>query len=298
MLSVLIPVYNFNVTDYVTHIHRLCVNEKIPFEIIVIDDGSRPEFKLENRTIRNLPGVYYSELPENTGWSKIRNRLARLARYEYLLFTDCDSKINDDLFIHRYVEKLSPSSVLFGGRNYAPNPPQNPDYYLHWYYGIKREEIPARKRQEKPWNYFMSNNFVIPKKIYENVRFDEEIISGYGNEDTLFRIQLKNKRIPIIHLDNPLRHVGLEPAETFISKTESAVRNLYAMYNAGMLDDSLKLINIFKILKKSRATYLMGGLYLKNRQKLIRKLKSSKSGLRWLDLYKIGYISALHHGWI
>lgn len=298
MLSVLIPVYNFDVTGYVKHIHQLCVNENIPFEILVVDDGSENEFKLKNRVLRRLPGVFYAELPQNMGWSKIRNRMAQMAQYDYLLFTDCDSKINDDLFIHRYVEQLSPSAVLFGGRNYDAHPPQNPEYYLHWYYGIKREAIPARKRQKKPWQYFMSNNFVIPKKIYQSIGFDEKIISGYGNEDTLFRIQLKNKHIPIVHLDNPLCHVGLEPFDVFISKTESAVKNLYSLYNASMLDNSLKLINVFKFLKKLSATYFMGQFFINNRQKLIRKLKDINPSLFWLDMYKIGYISALHHGWV
>ena len=47
MLSILIPVYNFDIIAFVTELHRLCEQEKIPFEIILLDDASDEKFKIK-----------------------------------------------------------------------------------------------------------------------------------------------------------------------------------------------------------------------------------------------------------
>jgi glycosyltransferase involved in cell wall biosynthesis len=92
MLSILIPVYNFDVTNFVTDLHTLCKQEKITFEIILFDDASNEDFKNKNRLLQKLPFVTYQELTQNIGRSAIRNKLAEAANYDFLMFVDCDSK--------------------------------------------------------------------------------------------------------------------------------------------------------------------------------------------------------------
>ena len=52
--------------------------------------------RIENRIIQNLENVIYRELPQNLGRSKIRNVLGKAAKFDYLLFLDCDSKVVSD----------------------------------------------------------------------------------------------------------------------------------------------------------------------------------------------------------
>ncbi len=295
MLSILIPVYNFDVTSFVNDLYRLCVQEKIAFEIILLDDDSDMEFKQKNRLLQQLPHVVYSELPANIGRAAIRNRLAQQASHDYLLFADCDSQINDEKFIYRYIKNISPYSLLYGGRNYSLQPPEDNAYYLRWIYGVKRETIPAERRKEHPWDSFMTNNFLIPRKIFLETGFDEQLISGYGHEDTLFGLELKKKNISIIHLDNPLRHIGLETVDEFLSKTENGIRNLYTLYQHDKIDRSVKLIRLFEKLQQTKTTPFIANYFVKNKSKITGKLHKRKNTLKWFDVYKIGYLCALHH---
>src|ERR1044071_5613337 len=104
MLSILIPVYNFDVTGLAASLQASETN--IPFEIICLDDGSAPMFKAINKKIAGLENIIYEELPQNIGRSKIRNLLAERAKYEYLLFLDCDSTAVSGRFLSSYVSNV------------------------------------------------------------------------------------------------------------------------------------------------------------------------------------------------
>ena len=93
MLSVLIPVHNCKIVKLVEELTRQCQAASIDFEVICLDDGSGNKIKEFNRVVSGLFGVNYVELSENVGRSRIRNKLGALARYDRLLFIDCDSKI-------------------------------------------------------------------------------------------------------------------------------------------------------------------------------------------------------------
>ena len=163
------------------------------------------------------------ELSSNQGRSRIRNLLADAAKGQYLLFLDCDSKVVKADYLATYVSALHPDTLLYGGRCYLPTPPADQRYYLHWYYGIHREQQSAEQRQKQPYHSFMTNNFLIPTKQFMAIRFDESL-KQYGHEDTLFGMELKNRQVPIVHMDNPLEHTGIEVAEIFLDKTKRQLR--------------------------------------------------------------------------
>lgn len=84
MLSILIPVYNFDVT---TLVQELCKQGREcgkAFEILCFDDGSRKEILDVNKRIGKYEHVSYQLLPYNHGRSKIRNKLASKALYDNL----------------------------------------------------------------------------------------------------------------------------------------------------------------------------------------------------------------------
>ena len=89
MISILIPCYNYSVNKLVQNIHIQTEIEKINYEIICAEDGSTKLFT--NSKIKKLKNVRYIINKENIGRSKIRNYLAKKAKYNWLLFIDCDS---------------------------------------------------------------------------------------------------------------------------------------------------------------------------------------------------------------
>jgi glycosyltransferase involved in cell wall biosynthesis len=221
-ISVLIPVYNRSVVELVDGLHRQLKVLGAPFEIILMDDKSDDKFIKLNGTISDFQYVHYICLDKNVGRSRIRNLLGEKAQYDQLLFLDCDSGIVDDHFINRYLASVG--EVVYGGTSYQEVEPSK-DNLLHWRYGRKYEAQEIGVREASPFISFRSNNFMITKATFEQVKFDEKI-KEYGHEDTLFAMSLKEKNISIEHTSNPVYHLGLEDNATFIRKTEIALDSL------------------------------------------------------------------------
>lgn len=228
MLSIVIPVYEYDIRSFVRELHQQATQLEVPWEIRLIDDGSSAYWQQLNEELKCLPGTYFSKLPTNTGRARIRNRLANAAQYDYLLFMDCDSGLANDQFLSKYVAALKPETVLCGGRIYKASA-TDPAKQLHWWYGSQREVKSARLRNRKPYQGFMTNNFVVPKAVLQRIPFEEQL-TQYGHEDTLFGLELERAGVAIRHLDNPLIHVGLDPSEEWLIKQRQAIRNLYWLH--------------------------------------------------------------------
>ena len=142
MLSVLVPIYNFDSRKLVSQLVNQCDKQKILFEIICFDDFSIEKFKLINRSMIGHYGVSYIEMPENYGRAKIRNKLAQNARFENLLFLDCDSKIGHKSFIKKYLTHLNAADVIAGGRKYRNTKPKNKKLQLLYRQYILSKYLP------------------------------------------------------------------------------------------------------------------------------------------------------------
>lgn len=285
MLSILIPVYNFDVRQLVRDLLEQVQAETDAFELLAYDDGSLDLFKQKNREIGNWQGVVYKELPENLGRARIRNRLAAEANFDYLLFMDCDSSVIREDYISLYLKHLEPETLLYGGRSYSTNPPAEPALFFHWWYGTKREVMPAKKRQQAPYHAFMTNNFLVPKVIFESIGFDEKLLT-YGHEDTLFGLELKKRKVPMQHLDNPLEHIGLEPVEAFLAKSKNAISNLYRL-SIQHPDLDTRLLSTYRRLDAWHLRYPVRKILHLLKNKLFQNLKSGSPQLRYFDLYKL-----------
>ncbi|MEM1323599.1 MAG: glycosyltransferase family A protein [Bacteroidota bacterium] len=288
MLSILIPIYNFDVTDLVEALHQQCLDCEIPFEIIAYDDQSEVPFRKANQAIDRLERVVYVELKENMGRSRIRNAMAKAAQYAYLLFMDGDSGVVKSDYIKTYLAHLNPRGVLYGGRVYQVQPPQEQAYLLHWTYGRQREESKAVERSEAPYHAFMSNNFLMPSQLFLDIQFDEALLQ-YGHEDTVFGLELKKRDIPIHHLDNPLLHLGLEPTERFLSKTQKAIWNLYQLYQQDKPIDT-RLLASYRRLKTWGLSLVFSGLFAVNKGWIMRNLRSTHPRMLYFDLYKLAQL--------
>ena len=80
MLSILIPTYNYDITQLVKDLYAQAEGLGVQYEIIVMEDGS-DQFLVANQQIGLLNHCRYIALPDNIGRSAIRNRLADEAQF-------------------------------------------------------------------------------------------------------------------------------------------------------------------------------------------------------------------------
>ncbi|MBQ9253182.1 MAG: glycosyltransferase [Bacteroidales bacterium] len=286
MISFLLPIYNYNVVCLVKNLTTQAKELNIPYEVLAYDDCSTiKKIQKENEEIAKIENVQYVLLNENHGRSKIRNLLARESRGEWLLFLDCDSKVNNT-FIYNYLQtsKNCDCDVICGGTEYQERKEIRKEYLLHWTNGKERE---YHRKQ------FTTNNFFIKKEVFNMLQFNENL-SQYGHEDTLFGIELKENNYKIAYIDNPVTHLGLKNTDKFINDTILACENLKSLYNNNLYRDKIKDLSLVKA-HKSLEKYHLRKLYLLCfsiiKPICIKQLHSSKPILTLLDLLKLYYFT-------
>jgi glycosyltransferase involved in cell wall biosynthesis len=296
MLSILIPVFNFNIVPLVNELHKQASKAGIPFEIILLDDCSSELLRDQNKDAGNLTGVRFYELDKNIGRARIRNRLAELAAFSSLLFMDCDSEVPSDHYIETYLPYCGKEMVVCGGRIYRPDPPEEHEFLLRWLYGIRKEQLPDTLRSKNPYRSFMTNNFMIYKEIMIRIQFDESIVQ-YGQEDTLFGLELKKRGISVKHIHNPLVHIGLEISWEFIRKTTEGIENLFMLLQNGKIHPrdigDIRLLRAYEMIRKYRLVGLYQFFYNFIGNAVMRNLLGSNPSIFAFDLYKLSVFTNL-----
>ena len=264
MLSVCIPIYNYDVRDTVRRLAWQAARLDVPVEIVCIDDASAEPYRSLNAEVMSEKNVMLVCLDRNVGRSRIRNLFLSHTAQPYLLFLDCDSLIIDDSFLQRYVDVLrgiGGPCVVCGGRVYPPTADRR--HRLRHRYGVERECRSATVRSEKPYASFMTNNFVVSREVLANNPFDESL-SRYGHEDTLFGLRLAQQQVSIVHIDNPVLNGDVEENSLFLRKTREGVENLVEIYlSAGMerdLEQNAALVGFYKKLNDRGLSSLVRGV--------------------------------------
>ena len=291
-LSILIPVYNLNVTSLVRVLSAQLEKTGKVGEIVLLDDGSDPTTWTANESLKNNPAVSLFRNEKNEGRMLARQKLSGLARYDYLLFLDCDSEIIKEDFLAVYFDLMKENiSLASGGRVYAETAPAECSYMLHWKYGRKRESRQG-KTGYRTGTGFMSNNFLIKKEIFKNLD-DTLQLPGYGHEDTWWGIQFYQAGIACRSINNPVLHASIEKAELFIEKSEKALANLLLLEKK--IDRKLisKHVRIFRWYRRLKSAGLSGpylffekifhGYFRKN-------LLSCKPLLFFFDCYRLAVL--------
>jgi glycosyltransferase involved in cell wall biosynthesis len=291
MLSILIPTYNQNVTRLVTELHKQALETYVDFEIIVMEDGSTLYVR-DNNEVKDLEFCNHIVLENNIGRSALRNKLADTAKYDHLLFMDCDAEVCSKHFVEKYISFCKEECVVIGGTAYDPNE-INPSFSLRLKYGRKREARSAMERSKHgTYHNFATFNFLISKSLFKIVRFDETI-RGYGHEDMLFGHQLHLLGKEFIHIENPLIHKGLDDNKTFIKKTEEGTRNLFLLNRTGrypFLINESKLLNTFHRLQRLKLTGFFSIKYDILKSIIQKQLCSQTPSLLLYDFYKILFL--------
>ncbi len=290
-ISILIPVKDYDILPLVHNLKEGL--EKVPgyLEIIIGDDGSSESFREIYKSLEN--GVVKLLVSEkNIGRSAIRNRLAEESKGDFLLFMDADAEIlgTAESFLRKYTDFLPVAQVICGGVVYPDYQPLDPDRRLRWFYGKNSEQKKASERNKKPYASFSGFNFVVKRSLLHKLRFNEEL-KQYGHEDTLFGYQLRVAGIPILHVNNPLIHAGIERNLDFINKTKLGIENLSHLTgivtDMPAFADSVKILRFHNIIKYLGITPLLALIFIRFRERMEIGLQSGKKRLWLFSLYKI-----------
>ncbi len=291
MISILIPIYNYNCVALVKELHLQASKENIDFEIICIDDASSM-CKNENREINHINKCCYIELEENIGRAKIRNLLAQKATYEFLLFMDCDSEPTSSFYIKNYIDICQQeNSIICGGVKYK-NENILPSQQLRYKYGKKKEEIGATIRNEHPANKFTSFNLLISKNIFNTITFNESI-TQYGHEDTLFGLELQSSGFKIVHIDNSLYHLGLDENHLYLKKTRQSIENALSLSRKLPRDyiNSFTLLKVYYKIKRYGLSPWFRMLYRICHKTIEKHLTGNNPNITIFSIYKLMYIA-------
>ena len=293
MLSILIPTYYYDATLLVQNLHQQAIEASIDFEIVVAEDGSI-FFLEENKKIESLSNVKYEILKKNIGRSAIRNYLADKAKYEYLLFFDCDSEICVPDFLQKYIENCKKNCVVLGGRIYTEN--FDSQYSLLAKYGKKNERNTSKNiKKHSAHKVFTSPNFLIYKKIFDKVKFDENF-KEYGHEDTIFGFDLLKFGYNFDYIDNPVLHKGLDENISFIEKTKLSLNTLLKLYKSNKfpeLNKNSKILIFFSKIEKLNLVSIIAFFYKIFEKQIIKQITGKNPSLFLFDLFKLGYLCEL-----
>jgi glycosyltransferase involved in cell wall biosynthesis len=292
MLSVCIPVYNFHVQEIVSTLLKQIASVTEPVEILLLDDGSKDSFKELNRPLSALDHVIYEEMPQNIGRSAIRNELTARAKYEFLLFLDCDSTIENDEFLMNYLKFCEGDITIYGGREYGPQP-EDRSFFLQWFYSVAKNGAPYDVRRQRQYHSFCTNNFVIAKRIVEELPFNDSLLTGWGHEDTLFAYSLKEEGYSIQHINNPIMHSGYVSNESFIAQMNQGLVNLYHIYQSGKFNSlviDFKTTRYLRHLERLRMVGIIAWKYSIFEKFIMRNIRGNKPSLLLFDIYKLGYL--------
>lgn len=296
MFSILIPVFNYPVSDLVHKLLHMGRKLDTPFEIILGDDGSPDVARTGIEGLDKIPEITIYRMNHNTGRSAIRNFLGSKANFEHLLFLDDDGWPESENFLLQYVNIAQQHDVICGGRSYSQEKPSDKSKYLHWLYGSKREVQASSERNLKPYEGFQTNNFWIRKSVFISTGFDTRIKS-YGHEDTLFGYELQKQGVHIHHIDNPMRHLGLVSNVEFLEKTKLALQNLAFLQDSGS-DIETKLSKTFESIADKKLLTLSRISLRVIISVLEQNLLSKNPLLTALDTYKLyhymDYISKMN----
>lgn len=292
MLSVCIPVYNKDIRPLIETLLCQIRHLAVAAEILVIDDASDNRIQQLNRQIARRQQVRYQELPANIGRAKIRNMLAKLAAYEWMLVLDCNVAIPSAAFLQHYLDAFSTKcSVICGGQTYPENPPAR-KYRLRYTYGRKIEARSAAFRKQHPNVSFRTKNFAIRKQVFLAYPLEERL-TGYGHEDTLFGWRLGHAGIVICHIDNPVLHYEFDTNREFLNNTRQSIQQLFRLQNLEDVSpdffDTIRLARFARKIRKPVLLWIVQTAFRIAEPLINLYLIAGGRNLRMLDFYKLGW---------
>jgi Glycosyl transferase family 2 len=292
MISICLPLYNFDARPLVWALQAQIIKQKLPINILLIDDASQAQYQNLWPDLCNA-FTHLLQLPKNIGRSQIRNLFAQQSQaQDYLLFLDGDSGILADDFLSNYllaIQQNPETKVFYGGRMVAEICPSAAQM-LKWKYGQQAEYKAVEARQKAPYLHFQSNNFLIEKACFKANLFNPNFTT-YGYEDVDFAINLQKNKIALQHVHNPILNQDIETAELFLQKIEKSMASLallQSQQSSELLYQNIKLLDFYRQIKTYRLSFGFKILAFLGQKRLRNYLIHSQNpSLKALNLYKL-----------
>jgi glycosyltransferase involved in cell wall biosynthesis len=289
MLSILVPIYNYNVYPLVLELHKQCIDCGINFEILCQDDASKSSLNVINENVNALSNCNFVSLKENLAHRENRNSLAEQAKFDYLLFIDGDSIIIHDNYIKKYIDNLPDFDVVYGGRLHPEKFPSN-NQKLRWKYGRFIEDKSAENRKKKPYQSLLFNNTVIKKDCFNKVKFDKDI-KKYGHDDTQLSYQLSLLKSKVNHIENPVEHGDIDTNLVYLNKTKESLENLISLHEEEKIDiEFIRMVQLYHFLNKTKLSLPISKLFPLFENLLLKNLKGKNPSLFIFNIFRVGFI--------
>ena len=227
MLSVLIPYFRDDPRRLLAALDAQGADLDGRVEIVVLDDGAGDEALTAQvrEAMRAMTApARLLHLHTNEGRSRGRNRLAEHGRAPRLLFLDADMLPDSPGFLRTYLNLIAAGdpAVAFGGFSVKQAPPHR-RHALHRRMALRSDCLPAAERARTPEKYLFTSNLLIRRDVFDTETFDESF-TGWGWEDVEWGMRV-GRRWPIVHVDNPATHLGLDTAGSLIAKYRQSTAN-------------------------------------------------------------------------
>ncbi|MFV5688362.1 glycosyltransferase family 2 protein [Flavobacterium sp. ZT3R25] len=293
MLSILVPIYNYNVYPLVLELHKQCTDCGINFEILCQDDASESGLNVFNENVNALSNCSFVSLKKNLAHRENRNSLAEKAKFDYLLFIDGDSIIIHNNYIQKYIDNFHDYDVIYGGRLHPEKCPSNTQT-LRWKYGRLIEDKTTANRNKNPYQSLLFNNTVIKKERFNKVKFDKNI-KKYGHDDTQLSYQLSLLKSKVNHIDNPVEHGAIDTNFDYLNKTKESLENLILLYEEEKIAvDFIRLIQLYHFLKRTKSTFIVSKIYTFFEKQFFKNLTGKNPNLLVFNLFRVGYLCSIH----
>lgn len=227
ILSVLIPFLRDDPRPLLEALNAEAVSLAGAVELVVMDDGTG-DAALTQALEAQVGGlalpVQLITLSVNEGRSKGRNRLATAARAPHLLFLDSDMRPDTPDFLGAWVRLIRNQNppVAFGGFSLL-QAPTDPRFAVHRAMATKSECLPSAVRAETPEKYVYTSNLLVRRDVFDSEGFDPAF-TGWGWEDVEWAMRV-SRRYPVLHIDNPATHMGLDTVQALAAKYEQSAPN-------------------------------------------------------------------------
>ncbi|NND88912.1 MAG: glycosyltransferase family 2 protein [Flavobacteriaceae bacterium] len=286
MLTIGIPTYNYAIDTLLVQIYEQCEVLKFTYEIIVVDDASTNADirEINDKATRGVNARYIRQA-ENLGRTATRDTIADLATYDWILFMDADTLPHSQEFIAHYQTQMKLSvDAVFGGIIYEDAaPPENK--MLRWKYGRAREVKSAEKRAKNPYVSVVSASFLIRKHLFKNT--NPHTLNSYGL-DIRFAQRLSEEKATIVHINNPVLHLGLESNEVFIKKSIEGVKILARLSKQDDIPSNFRpLQRFYRKLKRWKILRSFMKMVRANEQAILKNLNSKQPSLFMFDMLRV-----------
>jgi len=227
ILSVLIPFLRDNPAPLLARLDAEAAALGGTVELVVLDDGTG-DTALTAALARQigtaeLP-VRLITLTANEGRAQGRNRLATAARGRTWLFLDSDMRPDRPDFLQAWLAlvRQEDPAVAFGGFSLL-QAPTDAQFAVHRALADRSECLPVEVRRLTPEKYVYTSNLLVRRDVFESEAFDPGF-TGWGWEDVEWAMRVSRAH-PVIHVDIPATHMGLDTVESLMRKYEQSAGN-------------------------------------------------------------------------